>query len=400
MCWQIISLSFQNQRQKNDYAEINHIRYGLFSVDVWKKQIVNILSEEIDKIGLSSANKKKIKAHLEVLLSKIIDEIAKKIEQENVGSASGWVKQHLMNIFVSLDEIKRGIPEYADAVIREMSDPISQDQIRVLLKQQLKTYAETSFDNQDTSAMNIVLRRWKSPDVASARTAIERSVSDVDGQIAVRSYLIITLSVVLFCLIGFGKKPLTVLQYCNLISSLIILLVASVTTPMIDMEAKITCMSFVLLGHTISFDNQVLYFQSKSILDVFWIMITDPKIQMKLVGCLLVTFSIVFPISKMTSSAFYYFDYHHARDNWAIKFFVLKSGKWSMADVMVMAIFMAYIGFSGIVTSQLDQLDQLKNPSQNLTILSTNATSLQPGFYLFLTYSLLAMIFAALLEDR
>jgi hypothetical protein len=47
------------------------------------------------------------------------------------------------------------------------------------------------------------------------------------------------------------------------------LLVAGVTTPMIDMEAKISQMSFVLLGHPIHFENQVLYFQSKSILDVF-----------------------------------------------------------------------------------------------------------------------------------
>ncbi len=301
---------------------------------------------------------------------------------------------------MSLDEIKKGIPEYADAVIREIADPTSQDQIRTLLKQQLKTYAKTSFDSQDNSAMDTILKRWKSDNVASARTAIEGSVLDVDGQIAMRGYLIITLSVALFIALGFQKKPLTTSQYFVLISSLIILLVTSVATPMIDMEAKITHMSFVLLGHTIRFDNQVLYFQSKSLLDVFWIMVTDSKIQMKLVGCLLITFSIVFPISKMTSSAFYYFNCHHARNNWVIKFFVFKSGKWSMADVMVMAIFIAYIGFSGIVTSQLNQLDQLKEPSRNLTILTTNATSLQPGFYLFLTYSILAMFFPQKLENN
>ncbi len=89
LCCQTISLSLKNQLHKNDYAEINHIRYGLFSVDVWKEQIVNIVSEEIDKITLSTADKKKAKEHLEVLLGKIIDEIAKKIEQENKGSASG-----------------------------------------------------------------------------------------------------------------------------------------------------------------------------------------------------------------------------------------------------------------------------------------------------------------------
>ena len=56
-----------------------------------------------------------------------------------------------------------------------------------------------------------------------------------------------------------------------------------------------------------------------------------------------------------------------------IKFFVLKSGKWSMADVMVVAIFMTYIGFNGIITSQLVQLS---SSAPKLEILTTNGTSL------------------------
>jgi hypothetical protein len=59
-----------------------------------------------------------------------------------------------------------------------------------------------------------------------------------------------------------------------------------------------------------------------------------------------------------------------------------------MADVMVVAIFMAYIGFNGIITSQFGQLS---SAGQELVILTTNGTSLQPGYYLFLTYTLLAL---------
>jgi uncharacterized paraquat-inducible protein A len=141
----------------------------------------------------------------------------------------------------------------------------------------------------------------------------------------------------------------------------------------------------------------VLYFQSKSILDVFWIMITHKDIQMKLVGILLVTFSIVFPVLKMISSMGYYFNFRKLRDNPVIRFFVLKSGKWSMADVMVVAIFMAYIGFNGIISSQLGHL---RSADQELVILTTNATALQPGFYLFLTYTLLALILTGFLTRK
>ena len=80
-----------------------------------------------------------------------------------------------------------------------------------------------------------------------------------------------------------------------------------------------------------------------------------------------------------------------------IRFFVLKSGKWSMADVMVIAIFMAYIGFNGIITSQLGHLS---SADQELVIMTTNGTSLQPGFYLFLTYTLLALFLSEFLTRK
>jgi uncharacterized paraquat-inducible protein A len=130
---------------------------------------------------------------------------------------------------------------------------------------------------------------------------------------------------------------------------------------------------------------------------VFWIMITHADIKMKLVGILLITFSIVFPVLKIISSMGYYFNFRKLRENAVIRFFVLKSGKWSMADVMVVAIFMAYIGFNGIITSQLGHL---RSTDQELVILTTNATALQPGFYLFLAYTLLALILTGFLTRK
>lgn len=68
-----------------------------------------------------------------------------------------------------------------------------------------------------------------------------------------------------------------------------------------------------------------------------------------------------------------------------------------MADVMVVAIFMAYIGFNGIITSQFGQLS---SAGQELVILTTNGTSLQPGYYLFLTYTLLALFLSGFLTRK
>ncbi len=397
LCGQIISKAIINQENKNDYAELNHVKYGLFSVDAWKRQITVILAEEIDKLDLSRTDERDLRKHIEVLLNTLIDKVDKKIREGNAGSTGGWVSQAFIDIFVSLEDIKKGIPEYADAVMHELTKKRTRGQIKTMLQEQLKEYLNQTFETQDTAQLSRILLKTDSKDIEGARIKLRKTISVESSLIFKEAMLLIVLSVILFALFGFGKRPLAPSQYILLVLSLLMLLIAGVTTPMIDMEAKITEMSFVLMGHPVHFENQVLYFQSKSILDVFWIMITHSDIQMKFVGVLLITFSIVFPVLKITSSLGYFYNYHRARENPVIRFFVLKSGKWSMADVMVVAIFMAYIGFNGIITSQFGQLSKA---SQELVIVTTNGTSLQPGYYLFVTYTVLALFLSGFLNRK
>ena len=397
LCHQIISNSISNQKNKNDYAELNHVKYGLLSVDEWKQQITVILNEEINKLYLSRANERDLRKHIEVLLNTLIDQVDKKIREENSGSAEGRFKQSFINIFISLKDIKKGIPEYADSIIHEMTKSKTRGQIKTMLNKQLEQYVSQTFDTPDTSQISRILLRTDSKNIEGARINLNKEISVKHDLIFWESIGLIILSVILFAWSGFSRRPLAPSQYIPLVLSLIILLIAGVTTPMIDLEAKISQMSFVLMGHSINFENQVLYFQSKSILDVFWIMIIHQDIQMKFVGVLLITFSIFFPLFKIVSSLVYYYNYHHARENPVINFFVLKSGKWSMADVMVVAIFMTYIGFNGIITNQLAQLS---SSTPELQILTTNGTSLQPGYYLFLTYTLMALFLSGFLTRK
>ena len=397
LCSQIISKAIVNQENKNDYAELNHVKYGLFSVDAWKQQITVILAEEIDKLDLSRTDERDLRKHIEVLLNTLIDKVDKKIREGNADSAGGWVSQAFIDIFVSLEDIKKGIPEYADAVMHELTKKRTTGQIKNMLQVQLKEYLNQTFETQDTAQLNRILLKTDSTDIEGARIKLRKTISVDSSLIFKEAILLIVLSVILFALFGFSRRPLAPSPYILLVLSLLMLLIAGVTTPMIDMEAKITEMSFVLMGHPVHFENQVLYFQSKSILDVFWIMITHSDIQMKFVGVLLITFSIVFPVLKIMSSLGYFYNYHRARENPVIRFFVLKSGKWSMADVMVVAIFMAYIGFNGIITSQFGQLSKA---SQELVIVTTNGTSLQPGYYLFVMYTVLALFLSGFLNRK
>ena len=397
LCQQIISNSVLNQQDKNDSAELNNVKYGLLSIDEWNRQVTLILAAEINKLYLSKANERVLRKHIKVLLSTLIDKVDKRIRKENSATAGGQISQSFIDIFVNLDEIKKGIPEYADAVIHEMTKSKTRRQVKAVLNEQLEKYSKLTFDFRETPELNRILLRTDSTDVETARIKLGDEIAIKHDLIVREEILLILLAVMLFSVSAFSRQTLTPSRYASLIVILIALLSAGVTTPTIDMEAKISQMSFMLLGNPVHFENQVLYFQSKSILDVFRIMINHQEVQMKLVGVLLITFSIIFPLLKIASTLGFYFDFHHARRNPVIKFFVLYSGKWSMADVMVVAIFMAYIGFNGIIANQLGHLN---SSSEEMVLLTTNGTSLQPGYYLFLTYTLLALFLSELLTKK
>ena len=154
---------------------------------------------------------------------------------------------------------------------------------------------------------------------------------------------------------------------------------------------------FQLLGEEVIFTNNILFFQSKSITDMVRILMTDGSIQMIFVGILIFTFSIVFPSVKLICSYLYSLNNKKLKENKLIQFFVIKSGKWSMADVMVVAIFMAYIGFNGIVGSQMDNLSRSSEP---IEILTTNGTHLTGGFYLFLFFCLASLFLSSAITRK
>ena len=54
-----------------------------------------------------------------------------------------------------------------------------------------------------------------------------------------------------------------------------------------------------LLGERIVFSDQVLYFQSKSVLDIVWLMLQDGDLGAALVGVAVMTFSVLFPLETV-----------------------------------------------------------------------------------------------------
>jgi hypothetical protein len=130
--------------------------------------------------------------------------------------------------------------------------------------------------------------------------------------------------------------------------------------------------------------------------DVVQLLIHTGKIDSMMVGVLILVFSILFPITKLLSTGIYMLNKRKWAKNKVIHYFAFDSGKWSMADVLVIAILMTFIGFNGIVNNTLSGLN-MNNGS--ITSITTNNTSIQPGYIIFIGFVLYSFTLSSILKN-
>jgi hypothetical protein len=105
------------------------------------------------------------------------------------------------------------------------------------------------------------------------------------------------------------------------------------------------------------------------------------------VGVLVLMFSIVFPILKLIASSLALYRPALLKQNRIVKFFALESSKWSMADVMALAIFMAFVAFNGLIPNTMSGLT---GGAAQLAI-PTNSSKILPGYYIFIGFCLASL---------
>jgi hypothetical protein len=274
-----------------------------------------------------------------------------------------------------------------------MNDPKNRRAVREFIVKKMRDYADNTFSKIDYSTHNEILAKYDYRDRSDAIKGLTAQIKTLNdgGKPYESGVLIIAAFIGLYIIVS---KRLSKNEFIVVTAGCFVLLIIGLLLPMIEIDARIATMGFNLLGEEVMFKDQVLYYKSKSILEVVRLMVTQGRIDLICVGVLVLTFSILFPVAKSVSSVLYVFS-NNLKSNRFIKFMVFKTGKWSMADVMVVAIFMAYIGFAGIITEQLKQLESL---AQNVDILTTNKSALQAGFFSFTAFSVMSLLIAHKLQ--
>ncbi len=402
--YQLRKLTQEQTEYKEVLAEINRINYGLFNMELWKEKAIDIFSKRINDFKVPPKAYDDIEAELRIYLKSLYREwlLSGKLVNQFVDEAqrSGKMNKMIANLAKNYfgEEMKNfGIDKRIPAIAATLSEEIKRNEpmLAGYLKQGLQTLL---FDETTTSIRDLrepVYEKYGHTTLSDTNRDLSERVEKLEIQIDsdLKVVYAIVLGLVILCFLVYsilgGATAISLISFAS-----IILLFLGVTMPMIDIDGRLNAFQMNLVGSEVSFDEQYLYYQSKSILDVTSTLIRGRGIDLKIVGIMILLFSIVVPFIKLLLSSVFLYS-NKVRNSKIVKGIIYHLGKWSMADVFVVAMFMAYIGFYGIITAQLGEIGGNKT---GYAIETLNYSRLSPGALFFTTYCILSIITGILIK--
>lgn len=380
---------------REDLAEITHARYGILSADKWRGIIRPILEAQVSNIDLKNQSKD-LRPMVEHSLNALLDNIKTQMTAPPAKGAAGLPgggNAFIVNMIIN--SLRPHVPEYTNVVMAELTKQSTQKTFRESIRGVLDEAVKNTFSHTDMTRYNAILNRYGCADSAECESVLDKKIADADAE-ANRDYLIVLgCAALAFALLIVGKTfsraaVVLLMAFC------ITMLVGGVLSPMLEVEVRVTKLDATLLGAPIEFSDQSLYYRSKTVLEVFQTLIQMHRPEMTLVGVLVILFSVVFPALKMLALSASLFQPALLRTNRLVRLLAFELSKWSMADVMVLAIFMSFVAFNGIIGSGLGDIRGVPNVHQ--VLLPTNASKILPGYYLFIGFCLGSILLSRKLE--
>ncbi|WP_053002505.1 paraquat-inducible protein A [Kordia jejudonensis] len=391
------SYTFETEKRTltADKIELSDIKYGMFNIDAWEEQFAEIITKKLKELKLTGDDRKEARVKIRAFLYEAIEkfETTYKSKNDQKASFSSLLRNAGADFFEIFGELKQHVPVITEDILDFLENDENRDNIKKYILEQINTYTDGTFQKIDYTTYNNILSKYNAASATDCNTSIAKKLEITNGkQNLVHSILIIAFLCILAMMLFLKNQ--TNFKITVYVLAAFHLLILGVFLPMIAIDARISSMELQLMGEPISFTNQVLYYKSKSIMEVAKVMLLQGELKVLLVGVLVLLFSVIFPVSKLVASLLLVFK-RSFQQNKIIRFLVFKSGKWSMADVLVVAIFMAYIGFTGIISSQLGQLE---NGIESLEILTTNQSELQNGFFFFMGFVIFSIFISQMIQ--
>lgn len=397
--YRLQEISAQRVQVKEDYSLSNSISFGLFSVDIWRDKISRVINSQIDGYHITPEQKRDIRRAVEGELHDLIAETVREINkpQKSIG---GKLKKLAFNIMVDSAEIQAQVKPFAKTIVAKISNPESEERLKDIAGSKINELVNQTYDSTLVAGYTVnkyVYSKYNVTNPNAFNKATEHRLTELKNELI--KYVYIMLGCVLAALAWwwFMRKHVelqTALFVFSLLFALVMLVVGSLV-PIIEVDARMTSLDLQLLGEHIKFENQVLFYQSKSIVGVVSALIGQGKPDTIVVGALIMLFVLVLPLLRLVAKGIYVLSNKKIARHPVVRYLTFELSKWDMADVMVVGIIMTYIGLNGILKSQLSGLNIT---TDSLRVITNNGTSLQPGYFIFAGYVVFSIVLSVILK--
>jgi hypothetical protein len=398
--YRLHQLSARQETIKADYSNVNNIAFGLLSVEQWRDEVSGIVNHQVRNLKLTSKQKRQLQIEVEEVLYALIAK-AEALVDKKPKSLVGKIRKLAVKTFVKTDNIRAQVPSFARSIIAKVDNPKQKAQLSDLAMDKFKELQQGDTMDSTLKAnkalFNGMYRKYGVNSHQSLNNRLDTLLKDMRVEMFSYCFGMLACILVVLSLWWFLRDRLDLHAPLFILSLLFafILLAVGLSASMIEVDCRIKTLDFTLLGEHVIFKDQVLFYESKSILGVVKVLIEQPAIDSIAVGVLILCFSILFPVMKLSSTGIHLLSKRKLAENRIIKYFAFQSGKWSMADVIVIAILMTYIGLNGLLDTQLAGLNIR---SQDLTMITTNNTALQPGYIIFISFVLYGLTLSTILK--
>ncbi|MFC3559221.1 paraquat-inducible protein A [Pedobacter jamesrossensis] len=397
--YQLHSLSKKQERIKEDYSVANNITFGIFSVDQWRDRIEAVVKRQVTDFKMTDKQKKELQATVTKQLRGLVSETVKEINKPQK-SLGGKLKKFAFNQFVDVDKIQAQVPAFAKTIITTVNSPSSQKRLKNIASSKFNQLVKQTYDSTkiaNETVTSLIHRKYGVSGTTEFDTKINgqlNSIRNVTYNYAYAMLACVGFAIILWWLMRKKVKLHSTLFIFSIFFA-VVLLVVGITASIIEVDARIQTLDFKLLGETITFKNQELFFQSKSILGIIGALLEQKKPDAIVVGALILLFVVVLPILRLIAKGIHVLTTDKYAENKVVKYLTFELGKWDMSDVMVVGIFMTFMGLNGILDSQLSGLNMKTDVLQTVAV---NNSSLQPGFIIFVGYVVFEFILSYLLK--
>ncbi len=312
----------------------------------------------------------------------------------------GRIKKLAVNKFVDEDQVYAQVPSFAKTIVDKVSSPVSTNRLKNIVTGKVNELAAQTYDSTGAITSMLATYMYHKYNVADSAQFNQQITSRL-ASTTVESYNY--LYAMLGCVLGalllwLLMRRMTYLHRTLFFMSLlfaVVLLAVGITSSVIEVDAQLQTFNIALMGQNLSFDNQDLFFQSKSIVEIIQALVTQPKPDAVMVGILMLLFIIILPIVRIIAKGIHILGNKAVAENKAVLYLAFDSAKWDMADVMVVGTLMTYIGLNGILKSELAEIE-FHNSFLNTT--TANFTTLQPGYFIFVGYVIFTFILGYILN--